>query len=109
MQYLLNFFENSENVKNFKTEHTKFNKNCENALRRERFKLWGPSIKKGSNGKWTRREKTSLELEQEQLDRALVDKECERWSWELVAKNFYVHGMGKNPWHPNITKTMFWM
>ncbi|PSN66109.1 Piwi-domain-containing protein [Corynespora cassiicola Philippines] len=109
MQYLLNFFENSENVKNFKMEHTKFNKNCENALRRERFKLWGPSIKKGSNGKWTRREKTLVELEQEQLDRALVDKECERWSWELFAKHFYVHGMGKNPWHPNITKTMFWM
>ena len=56
-----------------------------------------------------RRLKSQEEVERENKDRAEVAHAIDKWVMDEAREAFYLHGVGKNPWHGKISKTMFWM
>jgi hypothetical protein len=49
------------------------------------------------------------EKKQERLDEAQVEVLLKEWTFQKAKKTFYGRDTVRNPWNPNITKTMFWM
>ena len=56
-----------------------------------------------------RRLKSQEEVERENKDRAEVAHAIDKWVMDEAREAFYLHGVGRNPWHGKISKTMFWM
>jgi len=56
-----------------------------------------------------RRPKSLRELQQESDDKKVVEAECKKWAMDEAKQKFYKFGEGRNPWHKNVAKTMFWM
>jgi hypothetical protein len=46
---------------------------------------------------------------QEQADNDTVDRLVRNRVQGMAETEFYRNGPGRNPWHDNIAKTMFWM
>ena len=55
------------------------------------------------------RPKPQALLDQEKIDKEVVDKKCEEYVMNEAKKEFEKYRRGGNPWHPNVAKTMFWM
>lgn len=72
------------------------------AVRRNRF---GNRL----NADGTKRVKKQGEEEQEKRDREEVDKLLKESTMKEARKEFYLNGEDKNPWHKNVSGTMFWM
>jgi hypothetical protein len=48
-------------------------------------------------------------VDQENTDKGKIDDGGRKWTIKQAREAFYVNGMDQNPWHPKVSKTMFWM
>jgi eukaryotic translation initiation factor 2C len=58
------------------------------------------------------RRKTEMEVKMEETHRKEVEELCDQWALGKARRDWYGdenEPVGQNPWHQNISKTMFWM
>ncbi|CAN9252449.1 unnamed protein product [Alternaria alternata] len=105
--YLRDFFVRTANGEKRRNELEAEKQKKENELSKIRMAKFG--VERNINGR--KRPKTVAELQQESDDKKTVEETCKRWVMKAARKDMYggEDAPGKNPWHKNTSKTMFWM
>ncbi|OAL44588.1 Piwi-domain-containing protein [Pyrenochaeta sp. DS3sAY3a] len=94
------------------SHRTQLQRNLEDSDRKDREAKFGHERTKDKSGLMTI--KSKAEKEQEAKDRESVEEKVKARTYEMALKMFSRDGKGdqgkqQNPWHPRISKTMFWM
>jgi hypothetical protein len=79
----------------------------EDELEQMRIAKFGPL----RNADRTARKKLGREIDEEKTHREKVMAECDAWSLDKARTIFYgaAEAEGRNPWHADVSNTMFWM
>ncbi|KAF2792928.1 Piwi-domain-containing protein, partial [Melanomma pulvis-pyrius CBS 109.77] len=91
--YLRDYFIKTQQGKAWQEELDDIKRNTEQQAKRKRVSRWG-------RNKIHRKKKSDARRKRRQ---------CKDWTMRYAKSEFYVHGKDKNPWHPNVSKTMFQM
>jgi eukaryotic translation initiation factor 2C len=103
--YLRDFFVNTPNGQQRRNQ-IRLHKNQQDVLlATARTNRFGPRFLANGN----KRPKAHGEEMQEQADNDTVDRLVRNRVQGMAETEFYRNGPGRNPWHDNIAKTMFWM
>ncbi|KAL1593380.1 hypothetical protein SLS60_010988 [Paraconiothyrium brasiliense] len=83
---------------------SKFEKNIK-AAREMEF----PPTKKAQQNCMTSQPKNPMLAARQEADKKKLQKACDRYIMQEAKTEFEKYRKGGNPWHPNVSKTMFWM
>ena len=105
--YLRDFFVRTSNGEARRSQLETDKHKREDELSKVRIQKFG--AERHANGR--KRPKTLGELEMESEDKKKVEDECKEWVMKQAKKEMYggENAPGRNPWHADIRKTMFWM
>jgi eukaryotic translation initiation factor 2C len=108
--YLRDFFVITENGKPRRNEQKALKRQKESELKEKRVRVYG-ALRDPQTGQ--KRAKGEQEKSQEKLDRETAFEVAKKFAMDQAKEVFSQYKMNdptwENPWHRNVSKTMFWM
>ncbi|KAF2709989.1 Piwi-domain-containing protein [Pleomassaria siparia CBS 279.74] len=116
-QYMRDYFTRTDKGRWLQEQMDYYKKDEESKAKQARTKKYGAE----RDDKHNKRSKSDEEVISETKDRLYIADENKKWlmkggegydgryTHNGAVHDFHKHGQDANPWHPNISKTMFWM
>lgn len=104
--YIRDFFVKAATGAERRDKFDNWKRDEERNKRSARIVQWGAERDPQTHKK---RQKSQNEVDQENNDKGKIDDEGKKRTMKQAREAFYGNGMDQNPWHPKISKTMFWM
>ncbi|KAF2451923.1 Piwi-domain-containing protein [Karstenula rhodostoma CBS 690.94] len=90
-------------------EFDAFKRDAEKGTKAAREKDFPPPPKSEKKTRTARQPKSPDFVKRQEADRKKLEKKCDEYVTQKARAEFERYQKGGNPWHPNVSKTMFWM